>query len=326
MSGGLSFNIGRSWRRESLAVLDRLGVWAALALLIAAASVLSPYFFSMNNFLNILNQSSVVGVTAVGVTLVMITGGVDLSVGSVISLSADICATVMNGNDARIVLAVALGIGAGAAVGFVNGILVAKRNLPSFILTLGTAAAVQGLGLLYTGGTASGVIAPWFQSMIGGRPWGHIPGVVLIFAAVAAIGLLIQETTALGSRLYLVGSNIRAAYLSGIAVDRVLILAYTLSGAAAGIAGVVLLGRVGVSSAFAGQTYTFDALAAVLLGGTTFQGGRGGIVGTLAGVLILVVAFNLVNILGLNFNLQLVVKGVIIISAAALYRLLNRAG
>ena len=322
----LSFNIGRSWRRESLAVLDRLGIWAALALLVAVASVLSPYFFSINNFLNILNQSSVVGITAVGVTLVMITGAVDLSVGSVISLSADICATVMNGNDARIVLAVTLAIGAGAAVGFVNGILVAKRNLPSFILTLGTAAAVQGLGLLYTGGTASGVIAPWFQSMIGGRPWGHIPGVVPIFVAVAACGLLIQNTTAFGSRLYLVGSNIRAAYLSGIAVDRVLIVAFTLSGAAAGVAGVVLLGRVGVSSAFAGQTYTFDALAAVLLGGTTFQGGRGGIVGTLAGVLILVVSFNLVNILGLNFNLQLVVKGVIIIGAAALYRLLNRAG
>ena len=243
----------------------------------------------------------------------MITGGVDLSVGSVISLSADICATVMNGNDARIVLAVTLAIGAGAAVGFVNGILVAKRNLPSFILTLGTAAAVQGLGLLYTGGTASGVVAPWFESMIGGRPWGHIPGVVPVFVAVAAVGLLIQKTTAFGGRLYLVGSNIRAAYLSGIAVDRVLIVAFTLSGAAAGVAGVVLLGRVGVSSAFAGQTYTFDALAAVLLGGTTFQGGRGGIVGTLAGVLILVVSFNLVNILGLNFNLQLVVKGVIII-------------
>jgi ribose transport system permease protein len=326
MSGGLSFDVGRSRWRKSLAALGRLGVWAALALLVAVASALSPYFFSINNFLNILNQSSVVGVTAVGVTLVMITGGVDLSVGSVISLSADICATVMNGNDAHIVVAVALSVGAGAAVGFVNGVLVAKRNLPSFILTLGTAAAVQGLGLLYTGGTASGAVAPWFQNTIGGRPWGHIPGVVPVFLAVAAAGLLIQETSSLGRRLYLVGSNIRAAYLSGIAVDQVLILAYTLSGTAAGIAGVVLLARVGVSSAFAGETYTFDALAAVLLGGTTFQGGRGGIVGTLAGVLILIVAFNLVNILGLNFNLQLVVKGVIIISAATLYRLLNRAG
>lgn len=325
MSGAVSFDVGNSGWRKSLVVLDRLGVWAALALLVAVASALSPYFFSINNFLNILNQSSVVGVAAVGVTLVMITGGVDLSVGSVISLSADICATVMNGDNTRIVFAIALSVGAGAAVGLVNGVLVAKRNLPSFILTLGTAAAVQGLGLLYTGGTASGAVAPWFESMIGGRPWGHIPGVVPVFIAVAAVGLLIQKTTAFGSRLYLVGSNIRAAYLSGIPVDRVLIAAYTLSGAAAGIAGVVLLGRVGVSSAFAGQTYTFDALAAVLLGGTTFQGGRGGILGTLAGVLILVVAFNLVNILGLNFNLQLVTKGAIIVAAAALYRLLNRA-
>jgi ribose transport system permease protein len=325
MNRDLSLDDEHSHWRKAVAALERLGVWGVLVLLIAVASALSPYFFSINNFLNILNQSSVVGITAVGVTLVMITGGVDLSVGSIISLSADICATVMNGNDGRIIPAVVLSVGAGAAIGFTNGVLVAKRNLPSFILTLGTAAAVQGLGLLYTGGTASGAIAPWFQNMVGGRPWGHIPGVVPVFVAVAFAGLLIQETTSLGSRLYLVGSNVRAAYLSGIPVDRVLILAYTLSGAAAGMAGVVLLARVGVSSAFAGQTYTFDALAAVLLGGTTFQGGRGGIVGTLAGVLILVVAFNLVNILGLNFNLQLVVKGVIIIGAATLYRLLNRA-
>jgi ribose/xylose/arabinose/galactoside ABC-type transport system permease subunit len=325
MSSGVSYDFAGSRWRQGLVLLDRLGVWAALALLVAIASALSPYFFSVNNFLNILNQSSVVGVAAIGVTLVMITGGVDLSVGSVISLSADICATVMNGDNSRIVFAIALSVSAGAAVGFVNGLLVAKRNLPSFILTLGTAAAVQGLGLLYTGGTASGAVAPWFERMIGGRPWGHIPGVVFIFITVAAVGLIIQKTTAFGSRLYFVGSNIRAASLSGLPVDRVLIIGYTLSGAAAGIAGVVLLARVGVSSAFAGQTYTFDALAAVLLGGTTFQGGRGGIVGTLAGVLILVVAFNLVNILGLNFNLQLVAKGVIIIAAAALYRLLNRA-
>ena len=324
MSGGLSFDVDRLRRRAGLG-LERLGVWAALAALIVVASALSPYFFSLNNFLNILNQASVVGVAAVGVTLVMITGGVDLSVGSVINLSADICATVMNGNDARIGLAVGLGVAAGAFVGFINGVLIAKRNLPSFILTLGTAAAVQGVGLLYTGGTASGAVAPWFQNAIGGRPWAHIPTVVPIFLGVAAIGILIQETTAFGDRLYLVGSNIRAAYLSGIAVDRVLILAYTLSGAMAGVAGVVLLARVGVSSAFAGQAYTFDALAAVLLGGTTFQGGRGGVVGTLAGVLILVVAFNLVNILGLNFNLQLVIEGVIIIMAATLYRLINRA-
>jgi ribose transport system permease protein len=325
MSSAVSVDVSNFRWRKGLLVLERLGVWAALGLLIAVASALSPYFFSVNNFLNILNQSAVVGIAAVGVTLVMITGGVDLSVGSVISLSADICATEMNGDNTRIVSAIALSVGAGAAVGFVNGVLVAKRNLPSFILTLGTAAAVQGLGLLYTGGTASGAVAPWFEHTIGGRPWAHIPGVVFILIAVAAVGLLIQKTTAFGNRLYLVGSNTRAATLSGIPVDRVLIIAYTLSGAAAGIAGVVLLGRVGVSSAFAGQTYTFDALAAVLLGGTTFQGGRGGIVGTLAGVLILVVAFNLVNILGLNFNLQLVAKGVIIIAAATLYRLLNRA-
>src|SRR5262245_28432039 len=116
MSGGTSLGVGRSRLHKSLAALDWLGVWAALALLVVVASALSPYFFSLNNFLNILNQSSVVGITAMGVSLVMITGRVDLSVGSVISLSADICATVMNGSDKRIILAVALSVGAGAAV------------------------------------------------------------------------------------------------------------------------------------------------------------------------------------------------------------------
>jgi ribose transport system permease protein len=254
----------------------------------------------------------------------MITGGVDLSVGSVISLSAALGATIMNGQDDRVVLSVLAAMGAGALVGAVNGILVAKRNVPSFILTLGTAAAVQGITLLYTGGTASGMLPPWFVDNMSSRPWFDIPVVVLILAGVVIVGLIIEKTTAFGRRLFLVGSNIRAADLSGAPVDRTLIAAYTLSGLAAGIAGIVLLARIGVSSAFAGQGYEFDTLAAVVLGGTTFEGGRGGIVGTVAGVLILIVAFNLVNILSLNFNYQLVVKGVIIIGAATLYRLLQR--
>jgi ribose/xylose/arabinose/galactoside ABC-type transport system permease subunit len=156
------------------------------------------------------------------------------------------------------------------------------------------------------------------------RVWLNLPVIVLILAGVVVAGLVVEKTTAFGRRLFLVGSNIRAADLSGIPVDRTLILAYILSGLAAGIAGIVLLARVGVSSPAAGQDYVFDALAAVVLGGTTFEGGRGGILGTVAGVLILIVAFNLVNILGLNFNVQLIVKGGIIIGAATLYRLLQR--
>jgi ribose transport system permease protein len=159
---------------------------------------------------------------------------------------------------------------------------------------------------------------------MGGRPIAGVPTVVWILAAVILLGLIVEKTTSFGRYLFLVGSNVRAAALSGAPVDRVLVLAYTLSGLGAGIAGIVLLARVGVSSAFAGQGYEFDALAAVVLGGTTFEGGRGGIVGTVAGILILAISFNLVNILGLNFNAQMIVKGAIIIGAAALYRLIQR--
>jgi ribose/xylose/arabinose/galactoside ABC-type transport system permease subunit len=260
-----------------------------------------------------------------GVTLVMVAGGVDLSVGSVISLSAAVAGTIMAGQNENVVAAIGLAVLAGSAVGLINGVLVAKRNISSFILTLGMAIAVGGATLLYTGGTAQGAVAADFVSVMGGRPLLGVATVVWIFLATFVVALLIEKTTVFGRRLFVVGANTRAADLSGVAVDRVLIVAYLLSGGLAGLAGVVLLSRVGVSSAFAGQGLEFDALAAAVLGGTTFEGGRGGVVGTLAGVLILVVSFNLVSILGLGFYIQAALKGAIIIGAAGLYRALQRS-
>jgi ribose transport system permease protein len=229
----------------------------------------------------------------------------------------------MGGQDGNVAQAVAMTLLVGTLVGAINGLLIALRGLPPFILTLGMAVAVQGANLLYTGGTAYGVVAPGYREVVNQR-LGPVPLLVLIFAAVLLVGLLIQNGTLFGRRLYLVGGNPEAARLSGVNVSRTLFLAYTCSGFTAALAGLVLLARSGVSSNFAGQGYEFDALAAVVLGGTTFEGGKGGIGGTLAGVLILLVAFNLVNILGLNFNAQLVLKGSIIIGAAALYRLAQR--
>ncbi len=320
--------IGRYRSRLSanvlLNALDRLGVWAALILLCAISAGLSPYFLTLNNLLNIFNQASVAGVTAVGVTLVMITGGVDLSVGSTISMSAAVAAVVMSGRDSRVLPAIALCLALGAVIGAINGILVSARGVNSFILTLGMAGAVQGATLIYTGGTAAGAVGPTFAAVMSEPTAVGIPSVDIIFAAVIALGLFIEKRTAFGQRLFLVGSNTRAADLSGIEVNRVQTTAYILSGVCAAAAGLVLLGRVGVSSVYAGQGYDFTALTAVVLGGTTFEGGRGGIVGTVGGILILTIAFNLVALLGLNFNTQLIVQGAILIVAGGLYRLLQR--
>lgn len=311
-------------RRQLVARLNpSTGIWLALLVLVVVASLASPAFLTPVNLFNVVRQASVVGITAVGVTFVMVTGGVDLSVGAVISFGAVLAASLMGGENANIPVAVGAVLLMGIVVGTLNGLIVSRWSVPPFILTLGMATVVSGVTQLYTGGTAAGVVAPGFRQVLNAR-YGPVPMLAIAFVAIAFIGLLVQNRTTLGRRLYVVGSNRRAARLSGMPVRRTLVLAYALSGLAAALGGLALLARSGVSSNFAGQGFEFDALAAVVLGGTSFAGGRGGVGGTVAGILVLVTAFWLVNILGLNFNAQLIVKGAIIIGAAALYVLVQR--
>jgi ribose transport system permease protein len=298
--------------------LGSLGLWLGLLALVAIAAVLSPGFLNPVNLLNIVRQASVVGVAAVGVTLVMVTGGVDLSVGAVIVFGSVLAATIMSGQDGNIPLACGVVLLMGLVVGLLNGTLVARWRVPSFILTLGMATAVSGITQLYTGGTAAGEVAPAFRAVFNGRI-GIVPVPTLVFAAVVLGGLFVQLRTVIGRRIYLVGANPRAALLSGVPVTRTRLTVFAISGVCAALAGLVLLARSGVSSTFAGQGFEFDALAAVVLGGTTFAGGRGGVGGTVAGVLILAVSFNLVNILGLPYAMELFVKGGIIFGVAALH-------
>lgn len=302
---------------------NTVGLWLALLVIIALAAWFSPGFLQPVNFFNVIRQASVVGIAAVGVTLVMITGGVDLSVGAVISFASVLAATLMQGEAANIPLAVGAALLMGVLVGLANGLLVGRWKLPAFILTLGSATVVLGLTQLYTGGTAAGVVASEFREVLNARV-GALPVLVIVFGLVVLAGLLVQNRTTLGRRLYLVGANPAAARLAGAPVQRTLVAAYVLSGLTAAIAGLALLARSGVSSTFAGQGYEFDVLAAVILGGTTFEGGRGGIGGTLAGVLILATTFSLVNILGLDFDMELIVKGGIIFGVAALHVMSQR--
>ena len=302
---------------------NTLGLWLALLVIVAVAVYFSPGFIQPINFFNIIRQASVVGIAAVGVTLVMITGGVDLSIGAIISFASVLAASLMEGQAENIPLAVGAALLMGVVVGLANGLLVGRWKLPAFILTLGTATVVLGITQLYTGGTAAGVVAPEFRQVLNARI-GPVPVLVFVFGLVVLAGLYVQNHTGLGRRLYLVGSNTPAARLAGVPVQKTLVLAYVISGLTAAIAGLALLARSGVSSTFAGQGFEFDVLAAVILGGTTFEGGRGGIGGTLAGVLILAATFSLVSILGLDFNMELIVKGSIIFGVAALHVMSQR--
>jgi ribose/xylose/arabinose/galactoside ABC-type transport system permease subunit len=304
--------------------LQSYAIWIVLVLLFVFAATLSEAFLRPIYIFNVVRQAAPIGITAIGVTLVMILGGVDLSVGAVISLTAVMCAVLMDGRVENMASAIALTCLAGAAVGVANGVIVAFNRVSPFIVTLGMAVAVYGLTLIYSGGTARGVVSPGFREFFNHRIEGIVPVLALVFLGLAVFFMWLQRVTRFGRSLYLVGSNSEAARLAGLPVERVTVAAYAVSGLFAAFGGLALLARAGVSSTYVGRGLEFDVLAAVVLGGTTFQGGRGGVGGTVAGVFVLLIAFNLVNILGMSFYAQLMVKGAIIITASAAYEYLRK--
>jgi len=309
----------RAWRLAPSAA-----IWLVLLVMLIAAAWLSDAFLEPVYLANVVRQAAPVGIAAIGATVVMILGGVDLSVGAVVSFAAVFSAMQMAGRAENIGLAVVSTLVACALLGLVNGALIAWNRASSFILTLGTSLAIYGLTQLYSGGTARGIVAPGFREFFNFRLAGIVPviAVVLVVLAVAVETLL--RTTRFGRSVYLIGSNAGAARIAGLSLTRTTLAAYTISGLFAGLAGLALLARSGVSTTSSGRGFELDTLAAIVLGGTVFEGGRGSAAATVAGVLVLFIAFNIVNILGLNFNLQLVVKGLIVIGASAVYARLNR--
>ena len=306
---------------------EALARWAILGVLVALyliAVTLSDAFLEPAYLGNIVRQAAPVGIAAVGTTLVMILGCVDLSIGAIISFSAVWCAVLMAGEARNVPLALAATIAVGAVFGAVNGLLVAFNRSSSFILTLGTALAIYGLTQIFSGGTARGMVAPDFREFFNRRLGDVLPVLALALLCLAALVEWLLRTTRFGRQIYLIGSNREAARLAGLPVAGVTFACYVVSGAFAALGGIAVLARSGVSSTFTGRGFEFDALAAIVLGGTVFSGGRGTVVGTVAGTLVLFIAFNLVNILGFNYNLQLVLKGAIIIVASAAYARLGR--
>jgi ribose transport system permease protein len=303
---------------------ERVAIWIVLLVLLAAGTVLSDAFLHPVYLGNVVRQLTPVGIAAVGVTFVMVLGGIDLSVGAVISLAAVVCAVQMDGRTANIPWALAVTLGIGAAIGLGNGVMAAYSRASPFILTLGSSLAVYGLTQIYSGGTARGIIAPEFREFFNYRLGGVFPVLALAFVTIAVAGGILLSRSGYGRHVYLIGSNPRAARITGLPIRRVTLVTYTLSGLLAAAGGIALLARSGVSSTFAGRGLEFDVLAAVVLGGTTFEGGTGGVGGTVGGMLVLFVAFNMVNMAGLNYNSQLVLKGLIIIAASAGYSWLKR--
>lgn len=295
-------------------------LWSEYSVVIAflviyiVAAILNPRFIEINNQINILMQVSIIGIIALGMTVVMLSGGIDLSVGSVLAFVGVVTVLALNASGS-IIVAVIVAFAVGAFTGSLNGLMVAKGKIASFIATLGMMAAARSLAL-YTadGGSISGEVAGF--TAISNSKLGIINFPIIIFLIVTALIYILMHKTRFGRYVYAIGSNEKAALLSTIRVDRVKIGVYSLAGLLVSLAAIIETSRLNsISSSSSGQAYELDAIAAVIIGGTRMTGGRGKIIGTLFGVLILGILNNMMNLMNVSPHLQGFVKGLIIIVA-----------
>lgn len=282
-------------------------------------AAVSPPFRTLSNTENLLQQVSVNGIMAIGMTLVIITAGIDLSVGSVLAFAAVVATSFAHPGDHPLIVPVVMGVLAGLVCGVVNGVLIAWKRLAPFIVTLGMMTIARGAALLYTKGRPVTNLSDGYNE-IGGGAIGNIPFSAITFFAVVLLGIFILHFTRFGRHVYAVGGNELAAKVSGINTEGVLIAVYALTGALAGVAGIVLSSRVMSGSPASGEGYELDAIAAVVIGGSSLNGGVGSIAGTIAGVLIIGVVNNGLDLRGVPSYWQLIVKGAIIVLAVLLDR------
>lgn len=311
------------------AFIGEYGAFLALILLVIVISCVSPEFRTTSNFLNLLRQASFNGLIAFGMTCVILSDGIDLSVGSTFALAAIICAElIMNGVPAG--LAILIALLAGTALGAISGVLVTKGRLQPFIATLITMTAYRGLALIITGGKPISRLASSIESESGSflfKVLGKgnlvfgpnemfsipIPAIILVVALI--IFYFVLHHTTFGRRIYATGSNAKCANLVGVNTTKTKIAVYAISGFMSALAGLIMISRVDSAQPTLGEGYELDAIAAVALGGTSMSGGRGKIVGTIAGVLIIAVLNNGLNILGVSTYYQEVIKAIVILVA-----------
>jgi ribose transport system permease protein len=301
-------------------LMQKLGPLLGLFVLIATVSIINPSFLEPLNLLNLLRQVAINALIAYGMTFVILTGGIDLSVGSILALSSALMAGMMvSGIDP--ILAILIGCLLGALMGMVNGLLITKGKMAPFIATLATMTMFRGLTLVYTDGNPITGLGDSNAFQLFGRGYFlgiPVPAVTMILTF--AILWVILHKTPFGRKTYAIGGNEKAALISGIKVPRIKVMIYSLAGLLAALAGAILTSRLNSAQPTAGTSYELDAIAAVVLGGTSLSGGRGLIVGTLIGALIIGTLNNGLNLLGVSSFFQMVVKGVVIIIAVLIDR------
>src|ERR1700739_1947202 len=317
-------------------IFRKYGIFLVFIAMLIVASILSPAFLSPTNLINIVRQMSVVGLIALGVTGVIVSGGIDLSSGSVVGLSAVVAASLAQdpeystpyypGLHLPLIVAVLAACVVGALGGLINGSLVAKTRIPPFIATLGTFTAIRGLALLYTGGRPISDLTDSYNFIGQGDVFG-LPVPIIILVVMAVVTHILYAHTKFGKYIYAIGGNEQAARVSGIDAAKYKMLIYVYAGFLAGMAGLVVSSRIGSGQPGLGVGYELDAIAAAVIGGSSLSaGGIGTVAGTIVGALIIGVLNNILDLMNVSAYWQQIIKGCIIVGAVIIDQLKHRGG
>ncbi|MFW5827087.1 MAG: ABC transporter permease subunit [Alkalispirochaeta sp.] len=309
-------------KQQRSAIWESLGILPILVIIVILFAVLNGNFLRPNNLMNILRQASINIVLAAGMTLVILTARIDLSVGSILATTA-VISLMVSLNPALQPFTIVIPLLAGMAFGALNGFLIAYVRLPFFIVVLGSMTALRGAAYLLADGTTlinNDLNFAW----IGNSYLGPVPWLAVIALVVVTLIWFILKKTVLGTRIYAVGGNAQAARLTGINVKFIIVFVYAMSGLLSGLGGVMTASRLYSASGLLGNGYELDAIASVILGGTSILGGMGSVVGTLVGALIIAVLNNGLTLMNVSYFWQLVVRGVVIVIAVLIERFRHR--
>jgi len=315
---------GKDGEARLKGIISEYGIVLVFFLFCAVLAFASPYFLKPKNLINVLRQVSINGLLSIGMTFVILTGGIDLSVGSILAFSSVVAASFVSTafpgrtEAAPIGIAILASMGVAAVLGGVNGILVSRMKVPAFVATLGMLSMGRGFTFIYTDGMPIPKIDPSFLVIGQGTIFGFVPLPVVIFIIAFGVAWVVLYKTRFGRYVYAVGGNEKSAKVSGINTKLIIFFVYVISGVLAAIGGLILTARTTAGLPQAGQSYELDAIAAVVIGGTSLSGGQGDLRGTLFGALIIGVIGNGLDLLGVSSYYQQVIKGAIIVGAVLL--------
>jgi ribose/xylose/arabinose/galactoside ABC-type transport system permease subunit len=304
------------WIKNIKNLSQRFGLLAVILVICVVMSLVKPVFLSGENILNVLRQVSINGILAIGITFVIMTGGIDLSIGSIVAVTAVLVGSFLEQGHSM-VIAVTIGIAGAVVFGIFNGILIAVSGLPPFIATLSSMTIARGVAMVYSSGRNYVILHEKFLAIGKGYTLG-IPNPIWILLVVVAIAYIVLNFTVFGRHILAFGGNRQAAKLAGVRINLVEVSAYVISGLLSGIAAIVLVSRTSTGQPIAGTGYELDAIAAAAIGGTSMTGGSGSIGGTVMGFIIIGIMLNSLTLLNVSSFYQQIVKGLIIIVAVML--------